>query len=102
MLRIAGRTTRPPVERPGFRRSANTYPITEASLLTRLNLHHAGLVGELAVEIRRAGKTMPGLDADKRSAARLRPDAQLGKPFPGHFDRRSAIGCIANRTAREP
>ena len=45
---------------------------------------------------------MPGLDAEKRRARGLRPHAELTKSFPGHFNRWTAIGHEADRTALRP
>src|SRR5581483_9719019 len=69
--------------------------IAKRPSLSLSEMHHAGLVGELAIELHRARKAVPWLDAEKRRA--VRPDAQLRKSLPGHFDRRSPISSEANR-----
>ena len=56
--------------------------VAEFARLARRDVHQAGLVGELAVEIDRAGKAVPRLDAEERRAARFRPDAELAKSLP--------------------
>jgi len=55
------------------------YPVCQNLRRARRDMHHAGLVGKLAVEIGRAGKSAPWLDAEKSRAARLRPDPELAK-----------------------
>src|SRR5262249_43939658 len=60
--------------------------VPEFARPARRNVHQAGLVGKLAVEVDRAGKSVPGLDAEEWHAARFGPDAELTESLPGHFE----------------
>src|SRR5450631_1018250 len=63
------------------------------------DVHEAGLVRELAIEIDRAGKAAPWLNAKKRGA-RLRPEAELAETGPGDVEPRSRTD-IGDGAARE-
>src|ERR1700722_7296251 len=65
-------------------------------------MHYPGLVAEFAIEVRRAGKAVPGLDAKKRRTPELRPDSEFAKSVPENLDRRTAIGSEADRRASWP
>src|ERR1700722_19751475 len=76
--------------------------IREAIRLAGSEMHQAGLVGEVAVKLRRTGKATPRLDTQEGGGAELWTQSQFAKALPGHLDRRTRRCRVTHGRAGRP